>query len=324
MAWTQLAPAKRPRTAGFDAVRILAAVAIFYQHGCSLLDREDLVEFGGLRVGRLGTSVFFALSGYLAATSSRTPEAWLGRRVWKLFPAFWVVTLLTFFATAVVGYKPFDGWQVVCQLAGIGLFTHGEMLVGVSTWFVSALLSLYLISYLGLRTGGFAVAVAVVVLGFLGFDGVAGSESLRVVATHGVTFLAAYTVGALGRNAWQGFLLWAVALGGLAMFDADFLYGTFSLAGLCLATAYPGECRVGRWFAGYSYEWFLVHGLCLHAMIVLGADELPELLSCAAAASLLSAILLKRSLDGLLVWGNSLALRGTRGDDNTALAPAFR
>jgi len=305
--------AYRPRLAGFDLLRLVAAGTIFYQHACSLLGREDLVEVLGLRVGRVGTATFFALSGYLAATSSRSPESWLGRRLMKLFPAYWVVTALTFAATALTGYKQFDTIQVVCQLAGIGLYTHGEMLVGVSTWFVSALLVLYLIAYLGLRTEGLAVVVATLLLGVVAVIDPAGLESFTIVSTHGVTFLLAYTVGKSGRPAGSRFLFWALVLAAGGMYWPQFRYGAVALGGLAVVTACTRDCGFGRWFATYSYEWFLVHGLCLHVVIALGADRLALLLPCAAVVSLASAVLLKGFVETLVARVNSLA--GWQGND---------
>ena len=96
------------RLAGFDALRLLALAAIFAQHVCSVTDQDDFPVVGGFRVGRFGTAIFFALSGYFAAASTLSPGAWLVRRAVHLLPAFWVVTAAGFAAAAVVEHTNVD------------------------------------------------------------------------------------------------------------------------------------------------------------------------------------------------------------------------
>jgi peptidoglycan/LPS O-acetylase OafA/YrhL len=141
------------------------------------------------------------------------------------------------------------------------------------------------------------------------------------VAAHGVTFLLAYTVGSSGRGAGRTFLFWAVVLAGLGGLFPQFRYGAVALGALALGTAYARRCRPGQWFATYSYEWFLVHGLCLHAVIYLGVGRLDLLLPLGVAASLISAVVLKVVVESLMARVNSLAGVGRRGEDGGKLLP---
>lgn len=284
----------RDRTAGYDALRLLAILAVFYQHACTLLDCDEWVAVEGLRIGRLGTALFLGLSGYFAATTTRPPGKWLWERTRKLFPAYWIVLAISFAAAGVTGYKSFDAWQVVCQFAGIGLFTHQGQLVNVTTWFVCALFTLYVVAYLGMRTQGLAVLAA---LGIALAIGLERSSNFETVAVHAVTFLGAYSVGRLGFPCGLSFLVAGAVLAALSLSTPEFRYGAMALAGLSLSTLWRGEWRAGRLIATYAYEWYLVHGLCLHAVIRIVGDRHAFVFPLAAGLSIVAAVGLRTMID---------------------------
>ncbi|HVL15294.1 MAG TPA: acyltransferase family protein [Gemmata sp.] len=312
-------PARRPM-AGLDAARLLALAAVFYSHACSLMERDDLRTVAGYWVGRVGTAVFFLLSGFLAVSAVRTPGAALRKRLVRIYPAFWVALGLSFTAAAFTGYKSFDAWQVVSQFAGTGLFTHPDSLVGVHTWFVSALLLMYVVVYLDGLAGGRAVPAAAAAL--LGLHFLSHSVALTATTTHGLLFLAAYAVGKLPGSYWLGFAAVAVLSAGLAAIDPLFRHGTVAAAVLSVASLWAGRCRPARWFAGYAYEWFLLHGVCLHAAAYAFGRESWFFVVPAAVGTLASAVLLRHGLDRIGGRLKGLAKRRENGDDTSTSLPA--
>lgn len=80
----------------FDAIRLLAALAVLVGHAWPLTGTPHAPRLAGLPVFELGVDIFFCLSGYLIATSwARAPHAvpFLLRRVFRIFPALIVVVL---------------------------------------------------------------------------------------------------------------------------------------------------------------------------------------------------------------------------------------
>jgi exopolysaccharide production protein ExoZ len=288
--------APRRPLAGFDVARLLALVAVFYHHACSLMDRDDLQTVAGFRFGRIGTSLFFLLSGFLAVSATRTPEAALWKRLGRIYPAFWIATAMSFVAVGITAYKPFDAWQVVSQFAGTGLFTHPNSLIGVHTWFVSVLMFMYLVVSLDGRRRGVAAPLVGAMLLAVHFG--TGSVVLKATTTHGLLFLAGYSVGHLppGRQ-WLGFAAVAAACAGLWPAEPAFRHGLVAAALLAVGRLWEGECRPARWFAGYVYEWFLLHGICLHASIHVFGRESWLFVVPAALGTLIAAILLREGLD---------------------------
>lgn len=287
---------KEPRLAGVDLLRLLAAALVFLTHALALCDLTHWSAPLGFSFGRLGTTLFFVLGGYLAATTRRQPNDWLGYRLRHLFPAYWVMLTVAFLAAGVTQYKPFDAWQVICQFAGVGYFTHGGQLVNVTTWFVSVILAIYLIVYLAKRTRQWpVVTVALVAIPLVGAWISPATFSNLCAAS---MFLVAYSIslagasnGASGRSLTA---VWLVALG-LGSFVLPDLRSAF-LALLLLATVggWRRSWGTGRRLASYSYEWFLVHGLALHLVVRIIGPELWAVIPLAAGVSMVSALALHR------------------------------
>ncbi len=304
--------------AGFDAMRLLAAILVFTQHTFTILGHDAWIQLGDLSFGRFGTAAFLALSGYLAASTRRVPETWLGLRAQKLLPAYWVVLTLSFLAVDATDYKEFDSWQVVCQFTGIGLFTHQDRLVSVTTWFVSALLMLYVVVYLGMRTRDAVVWLVLLAAMAIGID---GSSRFETVAIQSVTFLVAYLVGR--SRVPHGILLLGVAglLACLAFDSTGFWYGAVALMSLAVARHWTASWNLGRAFGGIAYEWFLIHGLCIHAVARLVGDLIWIVLPLAASLSIMSALLLRDTIARCGLW---LSRRASHGQSSQILTRRFR
>lgn len=89
--------AQAERDNDFDAVRLLAALAVLVGHAWALTGTPGVPVVAGIRIFDLGVDVFFCLSGYLIATSwMRSPRVvpYLLRRVFRIFPALILVVLV--------------------------------------------------------------------------------------------------------------------------------------------------------------------------------------------------------------------------------------
>ncbi|MBD8873278.1 acyltransferase [Rhodanobacter sp. DHB23] len=87
------------RTNNFDALRLLAAIAVIFGHAHPLTKSLDLSLLGS-SVQAVAVKVFFVISGYLICTSwSLQPSAipYLQKRALRIFPALVVLCLLTVF-----------------------------------------------------------------------------------------------------------------------------------------------------------------------------------------------------------------------------------
>lgn len=81
----------------FDAVRLLAALAVLISHSFSIAG-ERQPHIGGFQLGIVGVWVFFGISGYLIAQSwSLDPHLprFLAKRALRIIPALLVALLLT-------------------------------------------------------------------------------------------------------------------------------------------------------------------------------------------------------------------------------------
>ena len=88
------------RDNNFDAVRLIAALAVVVGHAWPLTGLSHPPRLGGIPIFTLAVFVFFSLSGYLVATSwRRDPRVlpFLARRASRIFPALIVVIVLTTF-----------------------------------------------------------------------------------------------------------------------------------------------------------------------------------------------------------------------------------
>lgn len=281
------------RRPGLDSLRLLAALLVFLQHSLSASHLDSWIDVAGFRIGRVGTALFFMLAGYLAAGSRRSPGDWFRGRLKSLFPSFWAVTLLGFLIAWLTRSKPFDLRQIICQMSGMGYFTHGERIVNVATWFMSPLLLLYL-AILVVRSSGHprliqTVLVLICVVAACRQDG-----HIMAVECHAVTFLAAAMLGSIPHRLQMqaalaaGGILWL-----LSFVQPEFHYG---VAAMFLLAACIGHSRTlsaaGR-FSPIAYEWFLVHGICIGLMARL-SNRWELVFVGGSVLSLLAATALKR------------------------------
>lgn len=91
-------PALSSHRNSLDALRLGAAMLVLYSHQHAILGLPEPSFLGWNTWGGAGVSIFFVLSGYLVWTSwLRDPRVvpFLARRSLRIFPALWVVVLLS-------------------------------------------------------------------------------------------------------------------------------------------------------------------------------------------------------------------------------------
>lgn len=84
----------------WDLLRLVAATMVLYSHQYALLGLAEPSFMGWTSFGAAGVAIFFFLSGFLVWSSwQRDPNAWrfVMRRSLRIFPALWVVCLLSVF-----------------------------------------------------------------------------------------------------------------------------------------------------------------------------------------------------------------------------------
>jgi peptidoglycan/LPS O-acetylase OafA/YrhL len=258
---------------GLDLLRVVSATLIFIQHGLSVTDLGQYDTVFGFRIGRLGTAILFVMSGFLAATSSRSPEAWLRRRLVRLYPAFWIVLAASFTAAAITGRKSFDSVQVFCEVAGIGFFTHSWHIVSVTTWFVPVLLAMVILIYCARRlglTGVFGISMIAIMARAYSVD-----SYIAEYYGFAFAFLMGYAMAhETGRT--SRWVMPIMALGTIAALGLpSFRYALCASVLLALATRsdWP-SWRPATAFPPIAYEWFLSHGLCLQFASLFGKNPL--------------------------------------------------
>jgi len=281
---------------GLNQLRFLAAMLVFAQHSLSSSHLDQWIDIGGWRIGRIGTAIFFLLSGFLSAKTSRKPLKWLQDRLVFLFPPFWIVTIVGFLLAAVTATKSFDAWQVVSQLTGLGYFTHGEHMVNVATWFMSPLLLLFFAATLA-RLISVKMITSLLIAG-LTVVAMWQTPDQATVYCHADTFFGAFAV-ALVRDSRRTYA--AMALTGfmilLACFQSELRYGALASLLLMVAFEVEQELPLCNLFTRISYEWFLVHGLCLATISHLTTSPLTIVFT-GAGLSIVAAMALQRVVRG--------------------------
>lgn len=282
--------------AGLDTLRVLALGLITWQHAATVLGGYATTQWRGISPGQSGVAVFCAIAGLLAFRQ-RPPRIsqWFSRRLLRLFPAYWIVTLAAFALALLIPGKSVTVGVFASQMLGLGYFTHGWELVNVVSWFISLILLCYLLAAAAWWSGrpllllGIAAAVA------------AALVALRIevpLSRHVLVFALA------GMSARAGLPLPAVLLAGVLVAlgiaaDPQFFYAGLGLGLVWLAAKgalpdLPGSSAPAR----YAYEYFLVHGLCLVAavrFIGVPAAAVPT----AILAAMIGAVILHRLVAAL-------------------------
>ncbi|CAK0756791.1 Acyl_transf_3 domain-containing protein [Azospirillaceae bacterium] len=251
------------KNSSVEFLRLLAMTLITAQHAASVIGAYETTTIGPLQGcwGQFGVSVFMAISGWYSIGND-SPGRWFVKRLMRLFPTYWIVTIFAFALAWKTG-RSFSGFQVLSQLFGLGFFTHGWNLVNVVSWYISLLLLCYAITALSrfFRRPTMILALA------------GGSALLLLLAhveislsRHVIAYCLAAAAATLGKQ--RLLPIAAAALLTLTPFSASICYAVFGLTMLWIALNLQ---TCSRWsfhrtilfVSDYVYEYFLIHGICL-------------------------------------------------------------
>ena len=278
-------------------------VLVTVQHGMTVSGYYEQTTWANINLGQSGVGIFCAISGYLAFFGGmKTPlpaSRWLQKRLWQIYPAYWIATTAAFALAWAAKTKHIDGWLFLSQMLGTGYFTHGWELVNVVSWFISLILLCYVIAFFGKWLGApritlaFAAIIAATLL---------VTHSEVAISRHVLTFCIA---GLLAQTRPRPSVMLAMIAGlfGAAFFWSPVFYAAFSVGLLTLAIARQiPETSLSRIASAYVYEYFLVHGIFLSALARFIPE--PKLLSGAVAVALaiIAAVILKKLAERLVAW----------------------
>lgn len=303
---------------GLDGLRVFAAVLMTAEHALSLAGLYRWTMIGSINVGQLGVSLFLGISAVLAVRSERPISRWVWRRLYRIFPAYWIVILASFVLTWSVHYRRFGVYQVISQLAGVGLFTHPDSLVNEPTWYISLILCCYLGHVACRSTHWPALANGVFAVGFLSLVLIGFRPWITM---HMMTFFAVSAVASL----WPGCLRnTRFLLAGLVSLLAAGIATGFAYLGIALLAIWGSlfvqrESRCLRMAAKHVYEYYLIHGLALFGMIRVLELRTVFATMIGIAVAIIGAVLLQVGTEMTVVSIRRSALRLLRRCDTAPL-----
>ncbi|MDT0157048.1 acyltransferase [Microbacterium sp. ARD32] len=230
----------------FDVLRIIAASMVVIGHAWPLTGHVGVPRLGGISIHHLGVYVFFAISGFLLATSwARDPRAgaFLLRRALRILPALIVVVLVSMLAigplittaTADEYWRSSTTWTYLINIVLLaqydlpGVFTgNPTSAVNGSLWSLgpefSSYLMLVVVGMIGIRAsrwlrGALGAGIAGLTL-LLPLHG-----ALRTTAAAVIFFIVGSLIAELPR-AWR-LPIWPAVLGLVALTPCS---GTLGLA----------------------------------------------------------------------------------------------
>jgi peptidoglycan/LPS O-acetylase OafA/YrhL len=293
---------------GLDSVRVFAVCLVTAQHALTLLDHEAWATTHGISIGQLGVALFLGVSGLLAVQSRRPAFQWLGQRLRRVFPAYWLALGLSFAATALTGYKHFDLGQVLAQACGVGLFTHPHNLVNSATWFISLLLVCYLGVFLG-RWWHCLRGLSLVSV--LGLAVVVAVEPRPWLTAHLLTFSVVAFLAPMTSSSWRpcAFGLAAGTFLAAACWQIAFACTGITLLLLSVCGIFRHEPRLVHLAADYSYEYYLLHGAALIGAIRLFPERWWIAVPAGIVLAGLAAVLLRGTVHWLSRLGGNVAVQ---------------
>lgn len=247
---------------GLDTLRVFALVLVTWQHVASVWGLYEETQWRGISPGQVGVAIFCAISGYLAFRARPQSVAqWFGKRLLKIFPAYWLATVAAFFLAAMASTKAISLGLFVSQMLGLGYFTHGWELVNVVSWFISLILLCYVLAAICWKSLYPEVALGVFALLALFFLLMKWEPA---ISRHVIAFCLGGCLALLRKFIWSWLLVATVLIVLGVMAYLQLFYGGIGLLAVLVATSSNLYHNSVLQFASkYSYEYFLVHGIFL-------------------------------------------------------------
>jgi exopolysaccharide production protein ExoZ len=96
-----------PQILSIQYLRAIAAILVVALHSSIVIRRDHAPEFPMFTMGEFGVDIFFVISGFImwtiAAEKPTTPAAFLERRVIRIVPLYWAITIPTAFVSTDAG-----------------------------------------------------------------------------------------------------------------------------------------------------------------------------------------------------------------------------
>ncbi len=163
-----MAGRKMSQILGLDLIRCAAAVLVMFYHYCCYLPVwfwgysrepfEPTISYRALQpytwFGWVGVEIFFVISGFVIAYSSReaTPKGFLKSRFLRLFPTLWICSTISFVVVLLFGHVR-TGFLISEWLHSLVLAPWTHYWVDGSYWTLPIEISFYAIVFLLLATG---------------------------------------------------------------------------------------------------------------------------------------------------------------------------
>lgn len=234
---------------------------ITWQHAASVLGYYEATQWQGISPGQIGVSVFCAISGFLAFYSKPASIIdWFAKRMIRIFPAYWLATIGAFALALIGSEKEITFWLFISQMLGIGYFTHGWNLINVVSWFISLLILCYLLAAISLKNGWPRLPLLII----FSFALLVCVSRTEVALSRHVMAFALAGILALPSSALFVFTISVVLLLCGLTFDPQLFYAGFAISLLAWVrwVSFNDHVFVNR-AANFSYEYFLIHGVCL-------------------------------------------------------------
>ena len=243
----------------FDAIRLVAALAVMVSHAFALSGRVEPRPYAGLTLGTFGVFVFFAISGYLVSASWRNDpdiRRFLARRMLRIAPAYIVVVALA---------------EVFMRARGIDTFNMNPLpWVNGSLWTITLEVQCYML-FMALaaltRHGSLAMIALALYLGkdtyfetFVGLFALAALISEYPALRKRVATLAFVSIGLL-------MILWSQIYYGIALIIVPVVIAAGNASWPCFRAA-------GRW-GDFSYGIYLYAFPLQQIVIMLLGPEQP-------------------------------------------------
>jgi exopolysaccharide production protein ExoZ len=279
-------------------LRALAAlgVVVFHFTHQGLLPPEAAALF---ERGQFGVDLFFVLSGFIMWTTTidraAGPAAFLGRRIARVAPLYWALTLMAAFVATepslALGFSS-DAATLLTSLLFIPAWSpkSPEMVAPLLTvgWTLNLEMAFY-----ALFAGGLLLRASVrlpALCGVLAAASLAGlfvtsqnpaieayTNSAMIEFAYGAALAHFHRAGALRSGGGAALIAAGVALALVAPFDLDWRGFTFGLAAAAILAGFvlleeklaQRPIRLAKLVGDASYSLYLTHGMALAGMAVL-------------------------------------------------------
>lgn len=324
-----------------DGIRGAASLMVVFEHA---LERwvPGYLEWSmqWINMGRVGIVAFFLVSGYVVGVtlSTQTVRTFAVRRFWRLYPVYWLATILYVATSLATGGFDSDVslFVVIVNITMIQGFVSVHSILGVA-WTLGLEVVYYLQSIMAKALGRLQLSIWLgmgwlVVFGAMAFaNAVLGTSMTAVGPLMLFTASAGYAVYLWDKNRTRHWLVYLI----VALLSIPFLsiplqsafeWTAFSfalsyLAGLGLfALFYSLRARhipaFILWLGAISYILYLVHDTI---NIVLATTSLPAvvLIPAAVVTSLLVAGLLHRLVEKPLIGIGRRLTQGQRNPESS-------